>query len=119
MLSYGAWQRRFGGDESVLGEVLRLDAVPHTVVGVLPPEAVFPEEREIWTLLQKSPDERSGWSLRCLGRLREAAVILALPCPVAQVFFEQVTNFSVTLIVQGAARPEQEHTDCQCRQRVP
>ena len=77
MLSHGAWQRRFGGEEGVLGEVLRLDSQPYTVIGVLPPEAVFPEEREVWTLLRKSPDERSGWYLRCLGRLREGVTVEA------------------------------------------
>ena len=37
MLGYALWQRRFGGDPNVLGQVVRLSAVPYTVVGVLPP----------------------------------------------------------------------------------
>jgi len=36
-LSYELWQERFGGDPEVLGEVLDLEGVPRTVVGVLEP----------------------------------------------------------------------------------
>ena len=37
MLGHALWQRRFGGDPNVLGQVIRLSAIPYTVVGVLPP----------------------------------------------------------------------------------
>ncbi len=37
MLSFGAWQRRFGGDRAVLGRTVALDAEPFTIVGVTPP----------------------------------------------------------------------------------
>ena len=36
MLGHALWQRRFGGDRNVLGQVIRLSAIPYTVVGVLP-----------------------------------------------------------------------------------
>lgn len=36
MLSYGYWQRRFGGDPSVIGRVLQVDAQSRTIVGVMP-----------------------------------------------------------------------------------
>ena len=36
MLGHGLWQRRFGGRRDVLGETVRLDGVPHTVIGVMP-----------------------------------------------------------------------------------
>jgi predicted permease len=37
MLSYGLWQRRFGGNPDVIGTSLALDSQAHTVVGILPP----------------------------------------------------------------------------------
>ena len=37
MLGHALWQRRFGGDPNVLGQVIRLSGVPYTVIGVLPP----------------------------------------------------------------------------------
>ena len=37
LLSYGLWQRRFGGSQEILGKPINLDSQPFTVVGVLPP----------------------------------------------------------------------------------
>lgn len=37
VLNYGSWQRRFGGDSSVVGRKLIIGGAPTTVVGVLPP----------------------------------------------------------------------------------
>jgi putative ABC transport system permease protein len=36
VLSYGLWQRRFGGDPSMVGREIPLDAGGHTVIGVMP-----------------------------------------------------------------------------------
>src|SRR5580704_1657753 len=36
MLSYGYWQRRFGGDPAVLGRNLMVDSRPREIVGVMP-----------------------------------------------------------------------------------
>lgn len=36
LLSYSAWQRRFGGRSDVLGETVILDGKPNTIIGVLP-----------------------------------------------------------------------------------
>jgi predicted permease len=36
MLSYGYWQRRFGGDRSVIGRSIAVDSQPRAIVGVMP-----------------------------------------------------------------------------------
>ncbi len=36
ILSYGYWQRKFGGDRDVLGRTIVIDFVPHQVIGVMP-----------------------------------------------------------------------------------
>jgi putative ABC transport system permease protein len=36
MLSYGYWQRRFGGDRSVISRTIVIDSEPRTIVGVMP-----------------------------------------------------------------------------------
>lgn len=37
LLSWGLWKRRFGGDPAIVNKTILLDAVPHTVIGVMPP----------------------------------------------------------------------------------
>ncbi len=44
ILSSELWQRRFGGDRSIIGRKLILDQEPYTVVGVMPPGFTFPTE---------------------------------------------------------------------------
>jgi putative ABC transport system permease protein len=38
ILSYGLWQRRFGGDPNVIGRKVTLNAIDQTVIGVMPPD---------------------------------------------------------------------------------
>src|SRR5205085_5070078 len=47
MISHALWQRRFGGESSILGRALTLDSKNYIVVGVLPPGYEF---------LQQAPD---------------------------------------------------------------
>lgn len=50
VLSYGLWQRYFGGDTGVVGQSVRLDGQPHVVVGVAEPGLRDPSaEVDLWT----------------------------------------------------------------------
>src|SRR5262249_25791006 len=42
LLSYSAWQRRYGGRRDVLGESVTLDRISNVIIGVLPPDFYFP-----------------------------------------------------------------------------
>lgn len=44
LISYEAWQRRFGGDERIIGRQTRLDDSPRTIVGVLAPRFQYEGE---------------------------------------------------------------------------
>ena len=48
VLSHGLWQRRFGGDSTVVGRTITMDATPYTVVGVMPPNFNFPDRGQLW-----------------------------------------------------------------------
>ena len=69
MISAGLWQRRFGGDPSIVGRTIVLDRTPTTVVGVLPAGLAFPAGIEVWTPLLPSPGDRRNAYLRVIGRL--------------------------------------------------
>jgi putative ABC transport system permease protein len=75
VLSDGLWKRAFGGRPDVIGSTVRIDAVPMTVVGVMPAGFDYPQESEIWGPLAFSPDDlspnsRGGHGLEVLGRMR-------------------------------------------------
>ena len=60
MLSHALWQRRFGGDQSVIGKPLTLDNGSYTVVGVLPASfkfVSFPKEADVWIPITADPDQ--------------------------------------------------------------
>ena len=42
MLSHGAWRTRFGGDPGMVGRPLAIGGITLDIVGVLPPDFVFP-----------------------------------------------------------------------------
>ena len=42
MLSHRFWQSRYAGAADVMGRSIRIDDVPHTIVGVMPESFVFP-----------------------------------------------------------------------------
>lgn len=68
LLDYGYWQREFGGRGDVVGETLRLDAEPYTVIGVAPAELAALESRDIWVGPGPGPQGRPGGSV--IARIR-------------------------------------------------
>ncbi|HTA46228.1 MAG TPA: ABC transporter permease [Bryobacteraceae bacterium] len=47
ILTWGYWQRRFGGDKSIIGRTLTVNSTPHTVIGVMPEEFRFQRDPEL------------------------------------------------------------------------
>jgi putative ABC transport system permease protein len=48
VLSYGLWQRRFGGQMSILNQALTLNGKSYTVIGVMPQGYLYPSRVEMW-----------------------------------------------------------------------
>jgi macrolide transport system ATP-binding/permease protein len=80
MVSYGAWQRRFGGSKNVLGQAVTLNGAPNTIIGVLPPDFHFSpaEPAEFWATVHASGDaltNRGDHNLFGVARLKDGVSI--------------------------------------------
>src|SRR2546421_9293966 len=42
ILSHALWRRRYAGEANIVGKTIRLENLPHTVVGVMSPEFLYP-----------------------------------------------------------------------------
>ena len=73
VLSHGLWLRKFGGQPSAIGETLRLDSVPYTVIGVLPRSFQFPaRDVDAWVPFRPTPEEQQSGAfwLETVARLK-------------------------------------------------
>jgi predicted permease len=74
VLSYAAWQKKFGGDPHIIGQWITLDGKDHEVVGVGPPNFHFPSiSTRVWIPLKLDPrnpnDYWLSYVLQVAGRL--------------------------------------------------
>jgi putative ABC transport system permease protein len=78
VLSWGLWQRRFGGDSSVLGTVLSINGIQRTVIGVMPDGVRYPGPAEMWAPYAPPPEtwtRRQAHYLLVTGRLAPGRTI--------------------------------------------
>jgi hypothetical protein len=75
VLSHEAWMRMFGGDPSIVGRAVDVNAVSRTVLGIMPPGFDVDERGiEAWLPLQLDPafrDNRGSHYLYVVGRLAD------------------------------------------------
>jgi predicted permease len=77
VLSDALWQRRYAGDRRVIGQVIRINGIPHTVIGVMPPRFKYPEFAELWVPLTPNVQDgpRSQRDFGVIARLRPDATV--------------------------------------------
>ena len=89
ILSYGLWQRQFGGDRAIIGRNVMLDGKQFQIVGVMPDRFTFPitsNSPELWipmSLLRTPPtdgsppmtEQRDNDFLSCIARLKPGVSI--------------------------------------------
>lgn len=63
VLSYGLWQRRFGGEIGVLNQPITLNGKSYTVIGIMPANYFYPSRVEIWVPVGQLSDQPS-WKQR-------------------------------------------------------
>src|SRR5213595_338027 len=51
ILGHEIWKRDFNGDPNIIGQTVRMNGKPATIIGVMPPNFKFPVSEELWTPL--------------------------------------------------------------------
>ena len=80
VLSYGLWMSRFAGDRHAIGQTIRLNSRPYTIVGVMPADFRFPSSAQLWTPLDMSTrglGQRGNHWANAIGRLKPGVTLQA------------------------------------------
>jgi len=115
LLSYGYWQKKFGGDRSVIGRSITVDGKPRQIIGVLPqgfhfldwqdPAIVAPFQ---W---DRSKVKLGNFSQRALARMKpgvtieQASADMARLLPIVWRSFPAPEGFSVSLFEKARISP--------------
>jgi predicted permease len=115
LLSYGYWQRKFGGATSVIGRSITVDGKPREVIGVLPKGFHFLDWQDAALILpfqwDRSKTKLGNFSEEALARLKpgvtmaQASADMARLLPVVQRTFPAPEGFSVSLFEKARISP--------------
>ena len=85
VIGYDLWQRRFGGDPSIVGRKITVNNEPNEIIGVLPPDVGWYVQKgsmvnkppEIWSPWQVSNElrQRQGRFARAVARLKPGVTL--------------------------------------------
>ncbi len=97
VISYGLWQRVFGGSHEVLGKTLLLDQKPYQVIGVMRSDFDWPRRNEVWTPIALAPkdfarDNRYNENYQTFIRLRPGVTIAQVNAGIDAKVREQIRS---------------------------
>jgi predicted permease len=87
MLGYGYWQRRFGGDRSVVGRILQVNSQPRVIVGVMPRGfKVVSHDFDVLVPMALDPHKQieAGFAYHGIARLKPGVPIAQADADVAR-----------------------------------
>jgi predicted permease len=83
VISYGFWQRHYGGAADAVGRSIELDRIPYTIIGVTAPEFTGVDQGTAYEVAiplaaealmrgenESAMDQRTWWWLRVMARLK-------------------------------------------------
>lgn len=73
IIGHAVWESRFQSSRDAIGQVLKVNDVPTTVIGVMPPKFAFPQSQNAWTPLSFTlePKRGTGGRVNVIGRLKD------------------------------------------------
>ena len=85
VLGYDVWKRAFAGDASIIGRKIHADAMPVTVVGVMPEGFDFLDHQEAWlpACLDVAKANRGGHYVNVVARIAPGSSLTALQAELA------------------------------------
>jgi predicted permease len=108
ILSFGSWQKRFGGRKDILGTMVTLDGVSKTIVGVMPRDFNFApvEPAEFWDTIDPADScskRRICHNLFGVARLKDGVTVAAALDDVTRLAQQLEKQYPDTNEGQGAA----------------
>jgi putative ABC transport system permease protein len=74
ILSYGLWQRRFGGDPDIINQTLTVNGIPRTIIGIMPEDYQFPKGVDVlapYAFTAQQESNRQGHGNLTIARLKD------------------------------------------------
>jgi putative ABC transport system permease protein len=101
VLSYGLWQRKFGGNPNIVGQALSLGNEAYTIIGVLGKDFLSDPDADIWVPFQFEPNSTNQ------GHYFQAAAMLRPGVTLAQANAQMKLAASEYLRAYPEADPKQ------------
>ena len=115
LLSYGYWQRKFGGASSVIGQSITVDGKPREIIGVLPSGFHFLDQQDAALFLpfqwDRSKTKLGNFSQSALARLKpgvtmaQASADMARLLPIVLRSFPAPEGFSASIFEKARISP--------------
>jgi predicted permease len=99
VIGYDVWQSRFGQDQTVIGQQVRLGNTQYAVVGVMPKGFGFPVSHQYWIPLRANPSafpRGAGPDLFVFGRLAPGATMASAQSELALIGQRMASAFPTT-----------------------
>jgi putative ABC transport system permease protein len=99
VLTWGFWKRRYGGDPSIVGKSILLDAKPFTVIGILPAWFQYPNPRvQLWTPVypeapQQMMQSHDAHNFYVIGRLKRGVTLAAAQADLSNISAQERKAF--------------------------
>jgi putative ABC transport system permease protein len=102
---YALWQSKFGGADDVVGRVLQIDEEPYTVVGILPPTAVFPASGDYWIPEAMDPHDQRARAWEGVGRLKAGVTLTQAQADLMRVHKSLIPTSRANKVTQPLLAP--------------